>query len=254
MHKSRVLIADDQENMRLTLADILEDEGYEVATAETGERAIEMFREHPYDVILMDVRMPGIDGVEAARRIRRSHREARVIFMSAYTTEALRHQALEEGAVAFLNKPLDIDGVLRLIGQARDMAVLVVEAEDAVARILENRLRAGGYWVTRAAAPADALDLAAQVRFDVVFIDVALPGMNGLDLYLALREVLPQAVVIMLCASNPELERLAREAVRRTAYTVVSLPPDPEQLEALLDRVVGQRLSGHLDKPDPSTD
>ena len=68
--RTRILIADDEANMRITLADILEDEGYEVTTVANGEEAMAMCSETRFAVILMDVRMPGIDGVEAFRRLR----------------------------------------------------------------------------------------------------------------------------------------------------------------------------------------
>lgn len=111
----RVLVVDDERNMRRTLRDILEDRGFEVSTADCGERAVELCRKSRYQAVLMDVRMPGIDGVEAMRRIRRFDGDVQFVFMSAYTLEHLEDQALREGAVAFLRKPLDAEKIIRLI-------------------------------------------------------------------------------------------------------------------------------------------
>lgn len=113
----RILVVDDEKNMRTTLSDILEEEGFEVRTAESGEKAVKMCAKDDYDVVLMDVRMPGIDGVEAFRRIRRQHRDVRVIMMSGYSLERVEEAALREGAVAFVRKPLDADEVLSLIAE-----------------------------------------------------------------------------------------------------------------------------------------
>lgn len=92
-----ILIADDEPNMRTTLSDILQDEGYAVTTAEDGNEAVDLCSKNEYDVILLDVRMPGLDGVEAFRKIRRHREGVRVILMSAYSIDALKVSALEEG-------------------------------------------------------------------------------------------------------------------------------------------------------------
>ena len=130
----RVLVVDDETNMRRTLADILRNEGYEVATAATGEEAVQRCSEADYDIVLMDVRMPGMDGVEAFRRIRRHQEGVRVILMSAYSMEDLKHAALDEGAIAFLTKPLDLDQAVRLISEVKDTAILVVRTTSAFRR------------------------------------------------------------------------------------------------------------------------
>ena len=105
LRAEKILIVDDEQNMRRTLAEILADEGYKVTTAATGEEAVQLCTRETYGAVLMDVRMPGIDGVEAFRLIRRHQEGVRVILMSAYSMDALRNAALDEGAVAFLAKP-----------------------------------------------------------------------------------------------------------------------------------------------------
>lgn len=110
-----ILVVDDEPNMLRTLADIFRDEGFDVSAAASGEQAIEMSAAHSYDVVLMDVRMPGIDGVEAFRRIRESQPSIPVVMMSAYSVDHLMNDALKEGVVAFLQKPLDAAKVIWMI-------------------------------------------------------------------------------------------------------------------------------------------
>jgi CheY-like chemotaxis protein len=117
VNRRRVLVVDDERNQRVTLSHILTEEGFEVVTADSGERAVRLCGEKEFDAVLLDVRLPGIDGVETARRIRRTHAPL-VILMSAYRVEQLELQALAEGARAFLRKPIDPAKLLDLLRAA----------------------------------------------------------------------------------------------------------------------------------------
>jgi len=244
-----ILVVDDEKNMRRTFAAILEREGYEVIQAATGEQAIELCSTHFFDVVLMDVRMPGIDGVEAFRRIREQQGNAKVILMSAYDVQELKRVALEEGAIAFLSKPLDVPQTIRLIGEVHDTTVLVVDSEGAEGAQIEEALGAVGYRVTLCRDPYEALTLVEQLRFEIVLIDVDLSGLNGLELYLAIKRLTPSTVAIMLSGREAKFDRLAQEAVRQTAYMVLHKPLDIDQLLSLLQQITGQQASGRLEKP-----
>lgn len=110
-----ILVVDDEPNMRRTLRDILDHEGYDVSTAESGEQAVRLCRTREFDLVLMDVRMPGIDGLEAFRQIRRRREGARIALMSGYAVEQLELAAMREGVLAFLRKPMDPAEMLALI-------------------------------------------------------------------------------------------------------------------------------------------
>jgi len=247
----KILIVDDEENMRKTLADILIDEGYSVSTVATGEEAVELCSKVPHETILMDVRMPGIDGVEAFRQIRRHKEGIRVILMSAYSIDALKEAALDEGAIAFLSKPLDLDKVVSLINEVKDTAILVVENNEHTAKLLGTNLKEQGYRVTIAKSSHDALELVEQIRFDLIFLDTNLPSMNGLELYLAIKKITPTAVAIMISGMEKEFEEVAREAVRHNAYTIVRKPLDINHILGLLEQFASKRVSGDDRKPPP---
>lgn len=245
----RILIVDDEENMLTTLADILVDEGYKVSTAGTGEEAVEICSKEAHEIILMDVRMPGIDGVEAFRQIRRHQEGVRVILMSAYSIDALKEAAIDDGAIAFLSKPLDLEKVISLVGEVKDTAILVVEDDERTAELLGVSLKEQGYRVTIAKSAHNALELVEQIRFDLIFLDANLPSMNGLELYLAIKKITPTAVAIMISDMEKEFEEIAREAVRRNAYTIVRKPLDIDHILALLERISSKRVSGDSRKP-----
>ncbi len=246
---ARILVADDEKNMRNTLANILSREGYQVSKVASGEEAVELCSGEAFDVILMDVRMPGIDGVEAFRQIRRHREGVRIIMMSAYSVDELKEAALDQGAIAFLPKPLDVEQVIRLVSEVRDTTILVVEDDERTVELLDGELSKHGYKVTLTNSPHDALELVEQIRFDLVFIDAKLPSMSGLDLYLAIKKLNPAAVTIMISGQEAEFEAIAREAVRQTAYTFLKKPLEIDHVLGLLDRITGQQASGALRKP-----
>ena len=245
----QILIVDDELSMRTRLAAILRAEGYEVDTAADGLAAVEPCPRKSYEVILMDVRIPGLDGVEAFRRIRRHREGVRVFLMSAYGVDDLKQLALAEGVVAFLDKPLDIDKVIWLIQESQETTILVVADDADTATTLSQALTTQGYHVTVVQSPHAALELIEQIRFDILFIDVQLPAMNGLDLYLAIKRITSTTIAIMITGMNAEFERLAHEAVRQTAYTFVRKPLDVDHLLGLLARLKRQRISDALRKP-----
>jgi DNA-binding NtrC family response regulator len=113
--KTEILLVDDNEEFLDSTKDVLEDEGYEVFTAKNGEDAIQMVGERPFEVILMDIKMSGLSGVETFIEMKKINPSVKVIMVTAYSVESLIRQALEEGAYAVLKKPLNMSMVLKEI-------------------------------------------------------------------------------------------------------------------------------------------
>ncbi len=107
-----VLVVDDNEDLLQTFSLILKRRGFNVDTAENGAAAVDKFKAHPVDVILMDIVMPEMNGVEAFRKIREISPRAKVILMTAYSEEELIEIALSEGAHRVVHKPLRVDQMI----------------------------------------------------------------------------------------------------------------------------------------------
>jgi len=114
-----VLIVDDDIGMCETTSDVLSAWGYRVEFAENGFKAVEKAREIEFDVILMDIKMEGMNGVETYKEIKRIIPKTSVIMMTAYSVEELVREALEEGASTVLYKPIDMGELIRLIELVR---------------------------------------------------------------------------------------------------------------------------------------
>ena len=108
---------DDNISICKSMSLILGYNGYTVTTASDGFDAIEKDKETPFDVIFMDIKMPGMNGVETYKKIKQDRPDAMVIMMTAYTVKELVDEALQEGAYGAFAKPLDMDKVLSMVDE-----------------------------------------------------------------------------------------------------------------------------------------
>jgi len=244
--KGNILVVDDDAGMCETLCDIIEEEGYRAVSALSGEKAIGRVQEEPFDVVLMDVKMPGMDGVEAFKQIKRIRPEAAVIMMTGYTVPELIQEALQEGAYGVVYKPLDVEKVLTLIQDIRGGGlILVVDDDPHTCITFKDILEAKGYEVATALSGEEALEIARQGAHDVIFVDMKLPAINGLETYLAIRDIDPQAVAVMMTAYRQEMGGLVEEALSKDAYACLYKPFDVGEVIKLVREICRRkRASG----------
>ncbi|HYG99271.1 MAG TPA: sigma-54 dependent transcriptional regulator [Terriglobales bacterium] len=115
-----ILIVDDENGIRQSLKGILEDEGYQASTAESGEAGLEILQKKQFDVVLLDIWLPGIDGLETLERIKEADDPPEVIMISGHGTIETAVRATKLGAYDFLEKPLSLDRTLILVKNAVD--------------------------------------------------------------------------------------------------------------------------------------
>ena len=138
MASERILVVDDEELVRWTLNQTLTNEGYRVELAETGEIALEIFEKKKFDLVILDIKLPGIHGEEVLRRIREMDKEALVIMITAHGGVESAVQCMKFGAFHYLQKPFEIDEVKLLVRQALELANLRIRIEDHVEKQIEE--------------------------------------------------------------------------------------------------------------------
>jgi DNA-binding NtrC family response regulator len=124
--KPRILVVDDEWAMQEALRDWLKEDGYEVGLASSGEEAMVQAKQKNWEVILLDLKMPGMDGLEALKRLKEVNPEAEILMMTAYATVDTAVQAMKEGAFDYLVKPFDPDEVemqIKKIIQHKDLVL-----------------------------------------------------------------------------------------------------------------------------------
>ena len=136
--KATILVVDDEESILETLTGILEDEGYEVISASSGEGALNKFSETVPDVVLLDVWMADMDGIETLKKIREKNSNASIIMISGHSNIDTAVHAIKLGAYDFLEKPLSLEKVLILIRRALEKQTLEKENIELKSSIYEK--------------------------------------------------------------------------------------------------------------------
>ncbi|MFN3395327.1 MAG: sigma-54-dependent transcriptional regulator [Thermodesulfovibrionales bacterium] len=126
--KPVILVVDDEEGIRETLSEILEDEGYQVISASTGEEAINIFKMESPDLVFLDIWLPGMDGIETLREIKNLRRDVPVIMISGHGTIEIAIKAIQMGACDFIEKPLSLDRIV--VSSSKALALGRLEREN----------------------------------------------------------------------------------------------------------------------------
>jgi DNA-binding response OmpR family regulator len=111
-----ILLVDDDEDMLETLCDILQEKGYQTETVKTGIKAIAKARLYPFDIILLDIKLPDMTGLDVLRTLRKEHPAMKIIMITAHATLTNAVEALNLGANAYIMKPIDhekLDTIIR---------------------------------------------------------------------------------------------------------------------------------------------
>ena len=238
----RILVVDDDQRMAKTLADILKAKGYQVETAHSGAEALDQVAGKPFDCVLSDIKMPGVNGVELYQAIKAMQSDLPVVLMTAYSSNSLVREGLEEGAVAALTKPLDMGMLLAFFSfLRRERSVVIVDDDDDFCRTLGDILRVRGFGVTGITDPHQVME-GLRADGDVVLLDMKLNGINGLDVLRTIRKKCPRLPVILVTSCQEEMSPAIGAALKLGAYTCLYKPLEIEALLEVLSQVRRREL------------
>jgi DNA-binding NtrC family response regulator len=234
----QLLIVDDDRQMVRTLSDIVRLQGWDPEGAHSGEEAVEAVRKHEYQAVLMDVRMAGINGVDAFKAMKALRPEIKVILMTAYTAADIIADAERAGALKVLAKPVVLSGLLEMLEQTGKNVkpVLVVADDAAFLSNLRDMLTERGYLTLIAESLDDALVILEKKSPAAVVLDLRLDGIEPDDSAVAIRRVSP-GVALILCngrtckPGHPELLQ------GRLIHASLQKPFPPTRLIELLDEI-----------------
>lgn len=134
MDTFNVLLVDDEEEFLETLVKRMKKRNVNATGVKSGEEALELLDQHPMDVVVLDVRMPGMDGIEALKEIKRRHPLIEVIMLTGHASVEVAVQGMELGAFDYLMKPIDIDELLYKVEDAHKNKLIQEEKLDVLRR------------------------------------------------------------------------------------------------------------------------
>lgn len=243
MTMAKILVVDDEMQVRELLRDALSMKGYSVITVPTAPQALETILNEPFDLILLDVKLGNESGITILQKVRQLHARIPVVIYSGAVTAELEKEARSAGANEVLNKNMGIAELVGQIGrimrakerifqgqhQRKDVTVLIVDDEPEVRHVLKDFFKKKGYRALEAESGKRALEIVRSEKVSAVLLDIRMPEMDGLTALEELLKIDPKLGVIMVTAGQDD-ENI-KKALRLGACSYVLKPLDFLYLE-----------------------
>lgn len=246
MRRLRILIVDDDQTMTHTLADILTFNGYDVVQASSGSQAIEEAKAEAFDLVLSDIKMPHMNGVDLYRELVRLQPGLPLVLMTAYAAQDLIQQGLDEGVVDALEKPLDLPLLLDFLAWfAESRTITVMDDDPGFCQTMNDILERHGFRVLTITDPhTDIEQLVDEAQ--IILLDVKLNHVDGAEVFRRIRARCPDLPVLLVTGYQQEMNDAIQRALELGAYTCLYKPLDIRELLEALARVRLVALRGAI--------
>ena len=252
MKRRDILLVDDEEMFREPIAEILRSDGFFVEEASKGKEAIDKFINKNYDLVITDMVMPGMNGVQLIQAIHKISPATEAVVLSAYGTEATKDKLQRLGVYGYLDKPVMREQLLSTIHEAiksnrlirlgfekrepevqfNRERVLVADDDSVIRELITEILSNEGYKVTSVNNGNDAVESILVNDHDLVILDINMPKMNGVEAVKEIREQ-DENVYILLISGEAETEEI-KEALN---YGADKFLPKPFKKDKLLKEI-----------------
>ena len=247
--KIRLLFVDDEEEFLVSSAQALKRRGIDVTTALDGTKGLKMAEENEFDVAVLDIKMPGIDGIDLFHRMQEMHPDLPIILLTGHGTVPQAFETSKKGVFDYLSKPCEMDTLAKVIHEAvaqsikptetpaeihikekadTNIQVLIVDDEVDLLKSLKKTLQRRGMDIFTAQNGEQALECLGKTIIEVVVLDIKMPGKDGLKVLEQIRHDFPNVVVLFL-TGHPTVTT-ALQGMKQGAFDYVIKPPDVDDL------------------------
>jgi len=241
-----VLIVDDDIELTEALADVLELSAVTVSVANSGEQALDLLQRQRFDCVLMDIMMPGLNGVETLKRARELSPGSVILLMTAYSVQELIDEAKREGALAVLGKPIDVDSFIEFLREFKERSsVLIVGDDPAFCQTMRNELAPRGYRTFIAKNLDEALATVSLHQYEIVLMSRGRKNRERVGALIAIRELNPKAVFVLL-SRNGDVGRMRSRGIETESLIALTKPFDMDAIVALLEELRLRKLQQAL--------
>ncbi len=237
-----ILIVDDDPSIRATLKGVLEDEGYNVVAVEDGLKAIEMVKARPFSLVLTDMVMAGLSGVDLVQEIKKISPTEVVVMTGHVDREDFLMKAGRLGVRGVLYKPIQLPQLLRLVRSIlaeEEPWLLVVDDDDSACKTLAGILADSGYWVETAQDGQSAIEMARRFDYRLIFMDVKMPGLNGFQAMKEIKKVKPQIPIVLF--TGHRLEDFMEKSNGCGARATIRKPFNVEEILKLTKEILTEK-------------
>ncbi|MDD5036890.1 MAG: response regulator [Methylococcaceae bacterium] len=249
----KILVVDDDQRMVKTTCDILRIKGFEPVSAFSGEEALEKLELDKPDCVLMDIKMPGISGVEALKRMKAKYPSLPVILATAYAMDDLVEEAKSHGAYAVLTKPINFQMILAFLSLLhQDESVLVVDDDPNFCRTLKDVLALRGYRVETETEPSKVIGHMQDNYKLVVLLDIKLGNVDGTTVLQNIRDKFPTKPVVLVTGYRDEVASSIEKGLKIGAYACLYKPFETESLIRLIEEIRAKKYQEVLGGMKPS--
>lgn len=239
MSQLNILVIDDNRDMADGLGMILEDEGYQVTLAYDGRHGIKAFTAGHLDVVLIDFKLPDMNGVVVLHEIHKKDSKVRGIVMSGFRIEQLLSVVIDDGGVEVLRKPFEIERVLEVLGRIQNENIILI-ADDApdFAEYLSAYLTDHDIKIMLARSRQEAVDGVLSSPVEVLVLDLRMPVIYCLEVYLELKQR-GQTVKTIIVTGYADEEPDTVDVLRSVSVTGCLFKPfKPESMLRAIKRIM----------------